>query len=159
LYCCCHGAGCLPVTLPQSAKPRAYLQIAVDWNALSLRKDSPHKQITPKSFRRSILHCREFSQKEGKKKGHPKVARSNDCEGWSRTSFHRCAADWVTRALWLLIQNIHRKTIPSSPLSFITMGIALPRQGSVPGLTGMSSHTQSDFRCVEINSPTNTGRA
>lgn len=38
---------------------------------------------------------------------------------------------------------------PSSPLSFITMGIALPRQGSVPSLTGMSSHTQSDFRCVE----------
>nr|DAT32454.1 MAG TPA: hypothetical protein [Caudoviricetes sp.] len=41
LYCYCHGAGCLPVTLPKSAKPRAYLQIAVDWNALSLRKDSP----------------------------------------------------------------------------------------------------------------------
>nr|DAI69972.1 MAG TPA: hypothetical protein [Caudoviricetes sp.] len=43
MYCYCHGAGCLPVTLPQSAKPRAYLQIAVDWNALPLRKDSPQK--------------------------------------------------------------------------------------------------------------------
>lgn len=41
------------------------------------------------------------------------------------------------------------KLFPSSPMSFITMGIALPRQGSVPGLTGMSSHTQSDLRCVE----------
>lgn len=45
------------------------------------------------------------------------------------------------------------KLFPSSPLSFITMGIALPRQGSVPGLTGMSSHTQSDFRCVATKKP------
>jgi hypothetical protein len=45
-------------------------------------------------------------------------------------------------------------TIPNeSPLSFITMGIALPRQGSVPGLTGMSSHTQSDFHCLETKKP------
>ncbi|OVW62741.1 hypothetical protein BME45_25280 [Klebsiella pneumoniae] len=25
------------------------------------------------------------------------------CDGWSRTSFHRCAADWVTRILRLVI--------------------------------------------------------
>lgn len=49
------------------------------------------------------------------------------------------------------------KLFPSSPLNFITMGIALPRQGNVPGLTGMSSHTQSDFRCVRTKKPPEGG--
>ncbi|MBY5259100.1 hypothetical protein DJ481_20325 [Enterobacter hormaechei] len=49
------------------------------------------------------------------------------------------------------------KLFPSSPLSFITMGIALPRQGGVPGLTGMSSHTQSDFHCLETKKPPEGG--
>lgn len=51
LYCCCHGAGCLPVTLLQPAKSRAYLQIAVGWNALSLRKDSPPNNLRAKHFK------------------------------------------------------------------------------------------------------------
>ncbi|EMN1956361.1 hypothetical protein ACMGNR_001144 [Citrobacter koseri] len=34
-----------------------------------------------------------------------------------------------------------------------TTGIALPCQGSVTGLTGMPSHTQSDFRCADTKKP------
>lgn len=52
-----------------------------------------------------------------------------------------------------LSRIITAKLFPSSPLSFITMGIALPRQGSVPGLIGMPSHTQSDFHCVATKKP------
>ena len=37
--------------------------------------------------------------------------------------------------------------------TFTTTGIALPRQGNVPGLTGMPSHTQSDFRYAEMKKP------
>lgn len=40
--------------------------------------------------------------------------------------------------------------------TFTTTGIALPRQGNVPGLTGMPSHTQSDFRCAEMKNPGNS---
>lgn len=45
-YCCCHGAGCLPVPQPQPVKTRAYLQKAVDGNVLSHRKDLPRKYFT-----------------------------------------------------------------------------------------------------------------
>ncbi|SAH54656.1 Uncharacterised protein [Enterobacter hormaechei] len=41
----------------------------------------------------------------------------------------------------------------TSAPAFTTTGIALPRQGNVPGLTGMPSHTQSDFRCADTKKP------
>ncbi|EPJ2342217.1 hypothetical protein ACTGDP_004825, partial [Enterobacter kobei] len=37
--------------------------------------------------------------------------------------------------------------------TFTTTRIALPCQGNVPGLTGMPSHTQSDFRYAEMKKP------
>ncbi|WP_424293013.1 ECs_2282 family putative zinc-binding protein [Citrobacter freundii] len=42
------------------------------------------------------------------------------CGGWSRTSFHRCAADWVTRALRFSSRIFAASLFPSSPLSFTT---------------------------------------